>query len=90
MELRMDNSPIIQQVFGNHNAVRNYLEFLKAQQNGQDVNPPFVPVLHREIACDFHDYETMLINEKSRHTAINKKVKNQLIQQFEIYSQMHP
>ena len=85
----MENSHIIKQVFGNHNKIQHYLEFLKSQQNGDDTIPPFVPVLHREIACGGdHDYESILINEKSHHKAKNKQIKNQLIQQFDIYSQL--
>ena len=86
----MVNNSIIRQVFGNHNDIRNYLEFLNAQRNGEDMLPPFKPVLYRAIAYigGSNDDETIIINDKSHHKAKNKQVKAQLIQQFERYSQL--
>ena len=81
----MANNQIIKQVFGNHNAMRQYLDFL----NGADVLPPFRPVLYREVNVGWPgDIETIMNNAKSHHRAKNRQVKNQLIQQFELYSQL--
>lgn len=81
----MPVNQLVKRVFGNHNILRRYLQFLK---NPDIYLPPFLPVLCRQMACSPNDLEIMLINCKLHHQAKNRSVMNQLIEQYIIYHEL--
>ncbi len=79
-------SNTIKQTFGNHNMLRQYLDYVRST----DLQiPPFRPALYRAIACSGpNDIDTIMLNEKSLHEAKNKLVSRQLVEQFNDYIQL--
>lgn len=79
------NEPLIKHVFGNHDMLHRYLEYL----NNPDDIPPFQPVLYKALRQNGDDdIETINQNEHNRYCAINRLVKRELLNNFEIYRQL--
>jgi hypothetical protein len=76
----------IKQTFGNHNMVRQYLDYVR----DTDMRLPlFRPVLYRAIACSGpDDIDTIMVNEKAHHEAKNRLVLRQLVEQYNGYVQL--
>ena len=82
----MNTIPSIKQIFGNHNMVRQYLDFIT---NSDDTIPPFKPVLYRAIACGgINDTDALIKNQVSLHKAINRIVMNELLDLYNRYQQI--
>jgi len=80
----MATNPLIKKAFGNHYMIRQYMDYL----NNPKALPPFFPVLYRSVAYGENNIDIIIANERSRHEAINRKVKCELITQFKIYRQL--
>lgn len=79
----MATNQLIKRVFGNHNSLQQYLNYLS---NPDDL-PPFMPVLYRQIRHRTqNDEEIIAINLRSEHCAKNRQVMEQLVIQYQIYS----
>jgi hypothetical protein len=80
----MANNPLIKQAFGNHDMMRQYLNYL----NDPEELPPFLPVLFRSVGHDINNIETIRENERLKHKAINRLIKRELNNQFAVYQQL--
>lgn len=80
----MANNPLIKQAFGNHDMMRQYLNFL----NDPEELPPFLPVLFRSVAHELNDEDIIRENELRNHKAINRLIKRELHNQFAVYQQL--
>jgi hypothetical protein len=80
----MANNPLIKQVFGNHDMMRQYLNYL----NDPEELPPFLPVLFRSVGHANDDIESIRENERLQHNALNRRLSRELINQFAVYQQL--
>ena len=75
----MSSTPIIKKVFGNHNSLRLYLDYLF---NPEDNFPPFPPVLHRQICGSMDDPKVIEYHIKSEHKAKIDLVRYELTNKY--------
>ncbi len=80
----MATNSLIKQVFGNHDMIRRYLNYLHDPSG----LPPFQPILYRSIAHGKNDEDIILANERSKHQSINSRVKRELLSDFYVYNQL--
>ncbi len=80
----MATNPLIKQAFGNHDMIRQYMDYL----TNPEALPPFYPVLYRSVAHGENDIDIIIANERRKHEAINIRVKRELVSQFQIYQQL--
>ena len=80
----MVTNHFIKQAFGNHNMLRQYLNYLRDPEE----LPPFLPILYRAVAHDPHNTEAIIDNEYRKHNALNRRLSRELINQFAVYQQL--
>jgi hypothetical protein len=76
------NVASIKTVFGNHNDLQLFLEFINSTDG--DVLPP-TTVLYRTVDCNYPDAE--LVNAKLKHQALTRKFSRELIRKYPDYQE---
>ena len=81
----MVTTKLIKQIFGNHEMVARYIKFIR---NPRHELPPFPLVLYRQIAFGENEFDIIELNKISQHKAQIRHVMNQLILQYNFYSEL--
>lgn len=80
----MATNHFIKQAFGNHNMLRQYLNYLRDPEE----LPPFRPILYRSVGHGADDIEIIIENERSKHNVLNRRLSRELINKFAVYQQL--